>query len=185
MRREKRRSKIKLIKDKIEDTNILFENVFGPNRVCSPIASMHRKKYFTDYMPIGVGKFLHGHSIVRKADVYVYETSSDSMTRTSVPIKDPLVRCKLPFADGKVLPTNSNNFDRWYQLLPIHKMFLKGQDNEIHYLAPDNLQPNYPCVYLDWKVDKDDEPNVNESWERDKYDFYDETGATTIELKMY
>jgi hypothetical protein len=30
---------------------------------------------------------------------------------------------------------------------------LIGKESEIHYLAPDNLQPDFPFVYLDWNVD--------------------------------
>ena len=32
-------------------------------------------------------------------------------------------------------------------------MFLEGKESEIHYLAPDAVQPHFPFVNLDWKVD--------------------------------
>ncbi len=39
------------------------------------------------------------------------------------------------------------------QLWSIHKMLLEGKESEIHFLTPDAVQPNFPFVYLDWKVD--------------------------------
>jgi len=64
-----------------------------------------------------------------------------------VPIWEPLLGCNLIFADGKMLPMNSDKFDAWYKSLPIHKTFLNGMETEIHYLAPpDNLQPDFPFV---------------------------------------
>jgi hypothetical protein len=32
-------------------------------------------------------------------------------------------------------------------------MFLYGKENEIHYLALDNEQPDFPFVYVNWNVD--------------------------------
>ena len=66
-----------------------------------------------------------------------------------VPIWDPLWGCNIRFTNGKILPMNSDNYDTWYRSLPIHKMFLDRKESEIHYLAPDNLQPDFPFVYLD------------------------------------
>ena len=48
-------------------------------------------------------------------------------------------------------------------------------ETEIRYLAPDNLQPDFPFVYLDWNVDcesssDDDEDN---RWRRDIFDYSD------------
>ncbi len=54
---------------------------------------------------------------------------------------------------GEVLPQKSDNFDAWYRRLLIHKMFLQGKESEIHYLAPDNEQPDFQFVYVDWNVD--------------------------------
>ena len=70
-----------------------------------------------------------------------------------VPIGDPLRGCNLCFANDKILPMNSDNYDTWYRSLSIHKMFLDGKESEIHYLAPDNLQPDFSIVYVDWNVD--------------------------------
>jgi hypothetical protein len=70
-----------------------------------------------------------------------------------VPIRDPLQGCSLAFAEGGLLPQKSDNFDAWYKRLPIHKRFLQGKESEIHYLAPDNEQPDFPFVYVDWNVD--------------------------------
>ncbi len=53
------------------------------------------------------------------------------------------------FAEGKVLPEKSYNFDVWYRSLPIHKVSLNEKESEIHYLAPDNKQPDFPFVYVD------------------------------------
>jgi hypothetical protein len=62
-------------------------------------------------------------------------------------------------------------------------MFLEGREREIHYLATDNIQPDYPFVYLTWNVDchlggeiyrNEDEPNDKEKWNRDKYNFLGE-----------
>jgi hypothetical protein len=62
-------------------------------------------------------------------------------------------------------------------------MFLKGRERKIHYLAPDNVQPDYPIVYLTWNVDcqlggefyeNEDEQNNNEKWNRNKYNFLEE-----------
>ena len=57
--------------------------------------------------------------------------------------------CNVCFANGKILPMNSDSYDTWYRSLPIHKMFLDEKESEIHYLAPDDLQPDFPFVYLD------------------------------------
>ncbi len=68
-------------------------------------------------------------------------------------IMDPLQGCSLVFAEGKVLLVKSDNFDVWYRSLSIHKAFLDGKESEIHDLAPDNKQPDFLCVYVDWNVD--------------------------------
>jgi hypothetical protein len=75
-------------------------------------------------------------------------------------------------------------------------MFLEGKESEIHYLAPDNLQPDFPFVYLDWNVDceiskdnnedKDEECSRNEKveWDTDRYNYLDEdTGDDYPERK--
>ena len=74
------------------------------------------------------------------------------------------------------------HFDAWYQSLPIHKIFLIGKESEIHYLAPENEQPDYPFVYVGWNVDcelsEEDEDSgqdnekitENVSWDRDRCD---------------
>jgi hypothetical protein len=86
-----------------------------------------------------------------------------------VPIRNPMQGCSFAFAEGKVLLEKSDNFDMWYRSLPIHKMFVNGKESEIHYLAPDNEQPDFPFVYVNWNVDcelseehdnKDDEQNT-------------------------
>jgi hypothetical protein len=70
------------------------------------------------------------------------------------------------FAEGKVLSEKSDNFDVWYRNLPIHKMFVDGKEKEIHHLALDNKQPDFPFVYVYWNVDcelseeDDDEKDV-------------------------
>jgi hypothetical protein len=69
------------------------------------------------------------------------------------PIREPLLGRNLMFAEGKVLPSTVNYFEKWYRRLPIHKMFLEGKESEIYYLARDTVQPNFSFVYLDWKVD--------------------------------
>jgi hypothetical protein len=65
-------------------------------------------------------------------------------------------------------------------------MFLEGKESEIHYLAPDNLQPDFPFVYLDWNVaceiskdnnedeDKECSRNKKVKWDTDRYDYLDE-----------
>jgi hypothetical protein len=89
----------------------------------------------------------------------LYKTISSNSTVNSktvdirVPIMDPLQGCSLVFTEGKVLPEKSDNFDVWYRSLPIHKVFLDGKESEIHYLAPDNKQPDFPFVYVNWNVD--------------------------------
>ena len=57
-------------------------------------------------------------------------------------------------------------------------MFLQGKERDVHYLAPDNEQPDFPFVYVDWNVDcgKEDEEtrissNVNR--DRDRCDYVD------------
>jgi hypothetical protein len=32
-------------------------------------------------------------------------------------------------------------------------VFLDGNESEVHYLAPDNEQPDFPFVYVNWNVD--------------------------------
>jgi hypothetical protein len=56
------------------------------------------------------------------------------------------------FADWTILPENNDDFDAWYRSLPIHKIFLVGKESEIHYLAPENEQSDYPFVYVGWNV---------------------------------
>jgi hypothetical protein len=79
---------------------------------------------------------------VRKEDLYKTISSNSTVNSKTgdiwVPIMDPLQGCILVFAEGKVLPEKSENFDVWYRSLPIHKVFLDGKESEIHYLAPDN-----------------------------------------------
>ncbi len=140
-----------------KDINILFKNFFGENRTWGPIADSYWKKYHSAYMSIGKGRLLYEHAILRKENLY--ETSASKLNDKGtpgdilVPIRDPLRGCSLAFADGEVLPQNSDNFEVWYRRLPIHKMFLQGKESEIHYLAPDNEQPDFPFVYVDWNVD--------------------------------
>ena len=140
------------------------------------MAVTYREKYHTEYMPIGGGRFLFQRQIVRKANLYeVCTVPNNSMTGMMVPIREPLLGCNLMFADGKTLPMNSDFFDAWYRSLPIHKSFLDGMETEIRYIAPDNLQPDFPFVYLDWNVDcesssDDDEDN---RWRRDIFDYSD------------
>jgi hypothetical protein len=145
------------MKQRKEDMNILFENFFEENRIWRPIADLYQKKYYTAYMPIGNEKFLYEHAIVRKEDLY--KTISSNLTVNSktgdiqVSVMDPLQGCSIVFAEGKVLPEKSDNFDMWYRSLPIHKVFLNGKESEIHYLAPDKKQPDFPFVYVNWYVD--------------------------------
>ena len=82
----------------------------------------------------------------------------------------------------KILLENNDDFDAWYRSLPIHKIFLVGKESEIHNLAPENEQPDYPFVYVGWNVDcelseededseQDDEKIAeNISWYRDRCD---------------
>ncbi len=111
----------------------------------------------------------------------IYDPTGDIL----VPIRDPLWGCSLAFAEGGILPQKSDNFDAWYKRLPIHKRFLQGKESEIHYLAPDNEQPDFPFVYVDWNVDcelseedanEEDEKNTitkNVTWDRDRCDYMD------------
>ena len=59
-------------------------------------------------------------------------------------------------------------------------MFLDGKESEIHYLAPEEEQPDYPFVYVDWNVDcelsnRDEDSDQSDekittgniSWDRD------------------
>jgi hypothetical protein len=108
-------------------------------------------------MPIGDERFLYGHAIVRKEDLYKTISSNSTVNSKTediwVPIMDPLQGCSLVFAEGKVLPVKSENFEMWYRSLPIHKLFLNGKGSGIHCLAPDDKQPDFPFVYVDWNVD--------------------------------
>ena len=100
-------------------------------------------------------------------------------------IKDALRQCHIQFADGKFPPVNTEDFEVWYRRLPIHKMFLQGKESEIHYITPDNEQPDFPFVYLDWNIDcelsekedhdEDDETRIssNVNWDRDVSDHVD------------
>lgn len=133
------------------------------------------------------GRFLRGHEIVRKDNLYVSGASSNGVPGVLFPIREPLLGCTLMFANGNVLPSNINYFEQWYRRLPIHKMFLEGKESKIHYLAPDNVQPDFPFVYLDWNVDceisedineeeEEEEYSINEKvkWDADRYDHVDE-----------
>jgi hypothetical protein len=175
--RERRKQKKEQL-HKVEDINILFENLFGPKNVWGPIADAYKNFFYTEYMPIGEGRFLRGHTIVRKENLYESGASINGVLGMLFPIQEPLLGCNLNFAEGKVLPSNVGYFEKWYRQLPIHKMFLESKENEIHYLAPDNLQPDFPFVYLDWNVDceisednyKDKEYGRNEKvkWDTDR-----------------
>ena len=186
--RLRRKDKKKEQLHKVEDVNILFENFFGPKNVWGPIADAYRKKYYTEYMPIGEGRFLRGHEIVRKDNLYVSGVASSNVVPgVQIPIREPLLGCNLMFADGNLLPSNIDYFEQWYRRLPIHNIFLEGKESEIHYLAPDNVQPDFPFVYLDWNVDceichdnneeeEEEECSINEKvkWDADRYDHVDE-----------
>jgi len=160
-----------------EDCEVLFENFFGEKLTWGPMALTYSEKYHTAYMPIGSGKFLFQRQIIRKADLYeVCTLPNNSKTGLLVPIREPLLGCNLVFADGKILPMNSDRFDAWYRSLPIHKSFLVGKETDIHYLAPDNLQPDLPFVYVDWKADcesSSDEDGDEDRWRRDAFDYFD------------
>jgi hypothetical protein len=159
---EKERAKRKKIdlknrKQREEDMNILFENFFGENRIWGPIADLlYQKKYYTAYMPIGDERFSYAHAIVRKEDLYKTISSNSTVNSKTgdiwVPIMDPLRGCSLVFAEGKVIPVKKENFDVWYKSLPICKVFLDEKENEIHYLALDDKQPDFPFVYVDWML---------------------------------
>ena len=194
--KERRKHKKKEQLHKVEDINILFENFFGPKNVWGPIADAYRKKYYTEYMPIGEGRFLRGHKIVRKENLYESGALSNGVPVMLFHIREPQLGCNLMFAEGKVLPSNVNYFEKWYRRLPIHKMFLEGKESEIHYLAPDNLQPDFPFVYLDWNVDceisednnedEDEECSRNKKvkWDTDRYNYLDEdTGDDYLERR--
>lgn len=160
-----------------EDCEVLFENFFGEKLTWGPMALTYSEKYHTAYMPIGSGKFLFKCQIIRKADLYeVCTLPNNGKTGLLVPIREPLLGCNLVFADGKLLPMNSDKFDEWYRSLPIHKSFLVGKETDIHYLAPDNLQPDLPFVYVDWKADcesSSDEDGDEDRWRRDPFDYFD------------
>jgi hypothetical protein len=119
---EKERVKRKKIdwknrKQREEDITILFKNFFGENRIWGPIADVYQKKYNTAFMPIGVERFLYEHAIVTKEDLYKTISSNSTVNIKTgdiwVPIMDPLQGCSLLFAEGKVLPEKSDNFDVW------------------------------------------------------------------------
>jgi hypothetical protein len=68
---------------------------------------------------------------------------------------------------------NKDNYDMWYRSLPIHKMFLDGKESEIHYLAPDNIQPDFPFVYVDWNVDcESSDDDRDKLWHNDARVFF-------------
>ena len=92
------------------------------NRAWGPIAESYKNIFCSAYMPIDEGRFLYEHTILRKETLYKTCTGG-----VLVPIRDPLRECNLAFADGEVLPRNSNNFEVWYRRLPIHKLFLQGK----------------------------------------------------------
>jgi hypothetical protein len=48
-------------------------------------------------------------------------------------------------------------------------------ETEIRYLAPDNLQPDFPFVYLDWNVDcgSSSDDDEDDRWCRDIFDYSD------------
>ena len=156
-----------------EDTQLLFENFFGEKLTWGPMAVAYREKYHTAYMPIGGGRFLYQCQIIRKTDLYeVCTLPNNCLTGTMVPIREPLLGCNLIFADCKFLPMNSDKFDAWYRSLPIHKSFLQGMESEIRSLAPDNLQPDYPFVYVDWSADGESssDDGGDDSWRKDLFD---------------
>ncbi len=172
-------------KERDEDIELLFENFFGKNRSWGPIADAYKEKYSTLYMPIGDGRFLYEHAIVRKANLYENRntrngTSTGKTGEVLVPIREPMLGSRLAFADGKILPENNDKFDVWYRSLPIHKIFLVGKESEIYYLAPENEQPDYPFIYVGWNVDcelseededseqDDEEITENISWYRNR-----------------
>jgi hypothetical protein len=129
-------------------------------------------------MRIGEGRVLHIHTIWRKENFYQRQKGGN-MER----IKDNLRRCHLQFADGKVLPMNTDDFEVWYRRLPSHKMILQGKKSVIHFLAPDNEQPDFPFVYVGWNIDcelsekedyeEDGETRINSNvnWDRDVSDY--------------
>ncbi len=88
-------------KQRDKDMNILFENFFGENRIWGPIADLYRKKYYSTYMPIGNGRFLHEHAILRKENLYKTSSSKLNGNRMTgdilVQIRDPLGGCSLTF----------------------------------------------------------------------------------------
>ena len=44
---------------------------------------------------------------------------------------------------------------------------------EIHYIAPDNLQPDFPFEYVDWNVDcESSDDDRDELWHSDAHHFW-------------
>lgn len=62
-------------------------------------------------------------------------------------------------------------------------MILQGKESAIHFLAPDNEQPDFPFVYVGWNIDcelsekedyeEDGETRINSNvnWDRDVSDY--------------
>jgi hypothetical protein len=88
--REGRKHQKKEQVHKIEDINILFENFFRPTNVWRPVADAYRKKYHTEYMPSGEGRFLRWHEIMRKANLYESGASDNGLPGVLFPIREPL-----------------------------------------------------------------------------------------------
>jgi hypothetical protein len=81
--------------------------------VWGPTADVYRKKYYTEYMPNGEGRFLRGHKIVRKKNLYESGALSNGVLGMLFHIWEPQLGCNLMFAEGKVLPSNVDYFEKW------------------------------------------------------------------------
>ncbi len=90
---------------------------------------------------------------MRTDNLYVSGTLSNGVPGMLFSIRVRLLGRNIMFAEGKILPNTADYFEKWYRQLPIHRMFLEGKESEIHYLAPDAVQPDFPFVNLDWKLD--------------------------------
>ena len=73
------------------------------------------KWYYTEYMPIGEGRLLRGHKIVRMDNLYVSGTLSNGVPGMLFSIRVRLLGRNIMFAEGKVLPSTADYFEKWYR----------------------------------------------------------------------
>jgi hypothetical protein len=124
----------------------------------------YRAKYGTKFMPIGGGLFFSCGRVYKKSDFYEWNDEFERTMRVNPTC--PLYWISPVFAFNDELPSSERKYERWYGGLPIHHEFIKESEKANIKLTslPDNKQPDYPFLYIDWYHDDSSSDSETSDW---------------------